>query len=298
MRSCSAGLVPSSAARSTSRHSTRARSTWRRNWWPRPLPSLAPSMRPGMSATTNSRGVVEADDAEVRLERRERVVGDLRLGRRDDADQRALADVGEADEGDVGHQLHLQLQPALLAVLALLGEVRGPAPVVEELGVAPPAAPAGGGQPAVAVVQQLGEHLAGVQVGDDGALGHGDLQRLAALAVEVLALAVDAVAGAAVGVVAERQQRGHVVVGDEPDVAALAAVAAVRSAEGDRTLPAERHAARAAVAAAHVELALVDELGHHDQRYRQPLIRVFAAAECLLRGVPAAGTPMAANTRV
>ena len=49
--------------------------------------------------------VVEAHDAEVRFQRGERVVGDLRLGRRDDADQRALADVGEADEGDVGHQL-------------------------------------------------------------------------------------------------------------------------------------------------------------------------------------------------
>ena len=71
-------------------------------------------------------GVVEADDAEVRLERRERVVGDLRLGRRDHADQRALADVGEADEGDVGHQLQLELEPALLAVLALLGEARAP----------------------------------------------------------------------------------------------------------------------------------------------------------------------------
>ena len=105
-------------------------------------------------------GVVEAHDAEVRLERRERVVGDLRLGRRDHADQRALADVGEADEGDVGHQLQLELEPALLAVLALLGEARRPAPVAEELGVAAPAPPAGGGQPAVAVVQQLGEHLA------------------------------------------------------------------------------------------------------------------------------------------
>ncbi len=41
-----------------------------------------------------------------------------------------------------------------------------------------------------------------------------------------------------------------------------AAVAAVGPAEGDGTLPPERHAARATVAAAHVELALVDELGH------------------------------------
>ena len=62
--------------------------------------------------------------------------------------------------------------------------------------------------------------------------------------------------------VAERQQRRHVVVGDEPDVAALAAVAAVRTAHHDRALAPERHAARATIAAAHVELALVDEIGH------------------------------------
>ena len=149
-----------SAARSTSRHSTRARSMWRRNWWPRPRPSLAPSISPGMSATTKSVSSSRLHDAEVRLERGERVVGDLRLGRRDDADQRALADVGEADERDVGHQLELELEPALLAVLALLGERGRAALVGQELGVAAAAAPAGGGEPAVAVVEQVGEHLA------------------------------------------------------------------------------------------------------------------------------------------
>ena len=62
--------------------------------------------------------------------------------------------------------------------------------------------------------------------------------------------------------VAERQERGDVVVGDEPHVAALAAIAAVRAPVHDRALPPEAHRARAAVAATHVELALVDELGH------------------------------------
>ena len=75
---------------------------------------------------------------------------------------------------------------------------------------------------------------------------------------------MDAVAGSPMRVVAERQQRGDVVVGDEPDVAALAAVAAVRPAEGHGTLAPERHAACSPIAAAHVELALVDELGHSD----------------------------------
>ena len=215
-----------------------------------------------MSATTNSVVSSTSHDAEVGLERGERVVGDLRLGRRDHADQRALADVREADEGDVGHQLQLEPQPALLAVLALLGEARCPPPVAQELGVAATAAPTGRGQPAVAVVQQLGEHLAVVEVLDDGALRNGDLEIPATTPVEILALAVDAAAGSSVRVIAKRQQRGDVVVGDHPHVAASASVAAVGSSEGDRTLPPERHASRTTVAATHVELALVDELGH------------------------------------
>ena len=103
---------------------------------------------------------------------------------------------------------------------------------------------------------------------DHGALGDGDELVVAAAAVHVLALAVHAVAGAAMRMVAKGEQRGDVVIGDEPHVAALAAVAAVRPALGDRALPAERHTAGAAVAAAHVELRLVDELGHLRPSYK------------------------------
>ena len=81
--------------------------------------------------------VVEADDAEVRFERGERVVGHLGLGRRDAADEGALAGVREPDESDVGHELELELEPPFHAVLALLGERRRPAVVGEEPGVAP-----------------------------------------------------------------------------------------------------------------------------------------------------------------
>ena len=63
----------------------------------------------------------------------------------------------------------------------------------------------------------------------------------------------------AVRVVAEREQRRDVAVGLQPDVAALAAVAAVGPALGDVRLAPHRDAARAAVAALHVELRLVDE---------------------------------------
>ena len=76
-----------------------------------------------MSATTKS-VLVETHDTEMRLERREGIVGDLGLGGGDPRDERALARVREADEGDVGHELELEAEPALLAVLALLGERR------------------------------------------------------------------------------------------------------------------------------------------------------------------------------
>src|SRR5439155_12367604 len=96
----------------------------------------------------------------MRLERRERVVGDLGLGRRDARDGRALARVREADEGHVGHERELEAQPALLAVLALLRERRGPAAVGQEAGIAAATAAAARRQPGVAGHDEVGEQVA------------------------------------------------------------------------------------------------------------------------------------------
>ncbi len=60
--------------------------------------------------------------------------------------------------------------------------------------------------------------------------------------------------------VAEVDERVEVFDRLDPYVAALAAVAAVRSAELDELLAAEVHAAIAAVAGAHIDLGLVEEL--------------------------------------
>ena len=92
----------------------------------------------------------DADDAEMGLERREGVVGDLRLGGGDRRHERRLAGVREPDESDVGHELELEAQPVLLAELGLLGEGRRPQPVAQETGVSPPAPPARRSEVAVA----------------------------------------------------------------------------------------------------------------------------------------------------
>ncbi len=59
--------------------------------------------------------VILVERAEHRLERRERVVGDLRRRPRQPRQQRGLAGVGKTDQPDVSEQLQLQRQPALLA---------------------------------------------------------------------------------------------------------------------------------------------------------------------------------------
>src|SRR3546814_14698253 len=75
-----------------------------------------------------------------------------------------------------------------------------------------------------------------------------------------LALAVGAAPGTPVRVVLERDQRGDVVVDDEPHVATLAAVAAVGPTHRRVRLPAERHAPGATVSTLDVEPTLIDEL--------------------------------------
>ena len=75
---CARRRTTSPAAPSTRCSSTAQRSTWPRKRSPSPAPSCAPSIRPGMSASTNSSACRQADDAELRVQRGERVVGDLR----------------------------------------------------------------------------------------------------------------------------------------------------------------------------------------------------------------------------
>ena len=121
--------------------------------------------------------------------------------------------------------------------------------------------PARGSQPALPVCRKIGQHFPtlGPYGGSHRHLHHRVVARCA---VATLALAVGSISGPPMGVVFERDQRGHIVVGYQPDAAAVAAVAAVGSAFGHMGLTAKRDAPGTAVAAPHVQAALVYELGH------------------------------------
>ena len=109
------------------------------------------------------------DHAQLRDERGERVVGDLRTGRRQRRDQRRLAGRREPDQADVGDRAQLQHEVAGLARLAEQREAGRLARGRGERGVAQAAAAARGGDEARAGADEVGEDLA-VRGQDDGAV--------------------------------------------------------------------------------------------------------------------------------
>ena len=78
-------------------------------------------------------------DAELRMQRGEGIVGDLRLGRADHGEEGRLAGIGQADEAGIRDQLQPQPDPALLARLAGIGVARRAVGGGFEMRVAEPA---------------------------------------------------------------------------------------------------------------------------------------------------------------
>src|SRR5690606_21498364 len=99
----------------------------------------------------------------------------------------------------------------------------------------------------------------GIDVGDDGADGHGDDEVVAALAVFLLAHAAFPALRLEAALVAEVDQGVEVLVGLQPDAAAVSPVTAVGAALGNELLPPEAHAAVAALAGGHGDFGFVDE---------------------------------------
>ena len=195
------------------------------------------------------------------MQRRERIVGDLRPRRRDRGKKSRLAGVGQADKAEVGDQLQPQEQRALDARLAGIGASRRLIGRSGEMGVAEAAVAALGDDDPLAGRLEVGERPFQVFfVVDLRAFRHLQHRVGAAAAGAVLAHAVHAGLGLEVLLVAEVDQRVEAAGAFDHDIAAAAAVAAVGAAELDELLAAERHAAGPAVAGAYVDAGLIKEL--------------------------------------
>ena len=196
-------------------------------------------------------------DSQVGRERRERIVGDLRRGRRQPGQQRGLPGVRKPHEADVGDRAELQLQPAILALLSRLGRLRHPVLRTREPHVAASAASASGDdglRPLSHEVRQeplLVEHHRAVR--------DRDHQVLPFRPVATGAAARGTGLGAEVRMVREPCEVVEVAGRPEHDVAAPAAVPAVRPSPGLEGLAAHRRGPVAAATGSHLHVDLVHE---------------------------------------
>src|SRR5262245_36418933 len=208
---------------------------------------------------------VDLDHAELGMQRRERVVGDLRLGRAHRREEGRLARVGQPNNAGVRNQLEAQPDRELLAGLAGIGMARRTVGRTLEMGVAEAALAAARDHRPLTYIGEVCEQGLAVLLVDLRAGRHLEHDIVAARAVAVLAHAAAAVLGFEMLLVAVIDERVEPVDRLYDHVAALAAVAAVRPAELNEFLAPERHAAVPAVARAHVGLGFIEEF--HDARY-------------------------------
>ena len=150
---------------------------------------------------------------------------------------------------------------ALDAGLAVFRFARRLMPGLGEVLIAAPAAPALRDQDALARLGQIGDLFARVLIDDDGADGHSQNHVRAGVPGTIRAFAVAAAVGFEFAIVAVAQQRVVVRIRFEVDAAAMAAVAARRSAARHEFFAAKRDAAVSAVAGLHVDFGFVNE--HH-----------------------------------
>ena len=160
--------------------------------------------------------LADLDDAQIRRQRREVVVGDLRPRRRDDGQDRRLADVREAHQPDVRDGLQLQRDLDGLALLAGLGELRRLPRRRGEMRVAEAAAPAADEDAPDARLVQVEQQLARRALAHDRSRRHFDHDVRARAPRPAAGRAVHAVFGGELAVVAEVHQRVHPVGRQKP----------------------------------------------------------------------------------
>ena len=206
----------------------------------------------------HGRALAEVEHAEVGLEGRERIGGDLGVRPRERREQRGLAGVGQPDEADVGEQLEREREPELLAVQALLGELGRLARRALEADVAAAALAAARDEQALALAHEVAEQRA-VGVAHLGADRHLRRRSSAPSAPRLLAPRPWPPLAARKWCLWRKwREVVQLARGDEHDVAAGRAVAAVGPALGHVLLAAEAHGAVAAATSAHADAGPVE----------------------------------------
>jgi hypothetical protein len=203
--------------------------------------------------------VAEIDDAEVRLQSRERIVSDFRTRGGNGRDESRLAGVWKTHEADVRQQFQLELKLTLFAFAAGLVISRRAIRRTGEVRVAETAAAAARCQPAGAVVTQVMQQVACVCVKDLGSYGNTNDQVFAVAARTIRAFAVQPAIGYVARVVTEMKQRVERSVGHQGHVAAASAIAAGWPATGYKLFAPESSNAVTSVTPLNMDLGAIDK---------------------------------------
>ena len=190
---------------------------------------------------------IDADHAQVRHQGGERVVGNLRLGRGNGADEGALAGIRQAQQANVGQDFHLQLQVTLVARLARRGLAWRTVGTGLETGIAQAVPAALGDHQLLAWRDQVADHFLSGRVDHRGADRHAQDQVVAFLAGAVGAAAVGAALGLEMTGVTVVDQGVEVFVGHHEHRATVTAVTTVGATVLDEFFAAEAHATVTAI---------------------------------------------------
>src|SRR6266487_6489108 len=190
------------------------------------------------------------DDAEVRLEGRERIVGDLGARGRDHREQCALAGIGLTEQADVGDQLEDELEASLFAFFSWLPFARRLMRRRRKVLIAAPAAATLRDEQRLALLNQLAEDFPRLGVADFGSRGDWQEHIVGRFAGHVLSLPVLPAFGPPVRVVAIIEEGGEIRVCPYEDASSNSAIPTIRTTLRHKLLTTERAGPGAAGAGA------------------------------------------------
>ena len=203
--------------------------------------------------------VSEIYDAEVRLERGERIIRDLRTRCRHGRDKRRLPCVGEAHQTDVCEQLEFELQLDLFSLASALMVARRAIGGSREVRISKPAAAAARRQPAIAVVTEIVQQVAGCCVKDLCPDWNSNYQIVAIMSGTIRSLTVRTTLGSVLRVVTQMQERVERTVCNEDHIAAAATVTTGWTTARDKFLAPESRYTVTSVTPLHVNLGAINK---------------------------------------
>jgi len=202
---------------------------------------------------------IDAHHAQLRCERRERIIGDLRPRRRDAGEEGRFSRIRPADQAGIGNQLQLEDDGLHFGRLARIGAARRLVRRALEMGVAETAIAALEQHDALAGLREIADQRFAVFLVNFRAYGHTQHSVVAIGARHFSAHAVLAAPGRQMLLVSVVDQRVEIVDRFRPHIAAAPAIAAIRAAIFDEFLAAERRAAVSARAARDIDLGDIEE---------------------------------------